>query len=192
MDAKKRQKKAKKIQKKIDEYSEKLEYINEAISMVENQLKGDRLNPPKNTNDLEKKCRDTQKEIDRVVGMIQICKSRIINKKQSISELKNEYEKLPKEQKPAKLQSLSTKITPMGAKIVEWEGSISSWEMQKHAVEQAHSMAEANLIAFNEGLHLKPIEEDPRMKGVIKEKERIEKILDKKKRKLAKRSVKQN
>jgi chromosome segregation ATPase len=157
------------LRKKITECQEKLGHIEEAVIMVKNQVNSERKHPPADPGELEKRYRKSSTELEDIQKEIDSWKLKAKDLKSQITAMKQEFELSPAENKPENWAKLSSQIKPLGSQIVECESAISSLEMRKFAAEQAKEMALISLEAFKQKLHEKPLEEDPRLKAVLKE-----------------------
>lgn len=177
--------KADAIEKKIEEYKEKLGFVNEAVMLVENQVKIERTEIPADSKELEKKIQKATTELEKIQVKINENKQKAKDLKSQITEKKAAFEKSEQEKRPEHWAQLASKIKPMGHKIIACESTISALEMQKHAAEQALEFSLMSLEAYNQGFVDQPIEEDPRLREVLKEKNRIDKYIEKKEQELA-------
>lgn len=159
-------------------YKKKIKQIQEitdALTMVENQIMGERMQTPQDSNDLQKRLADAQLTLENIEKQIKAKKREIKSLKSSIDEKKQAYESQPDSEKnPEKWAKVSEEIEPLGDQIVDGESEIGALEMQKFTAEQDVEMAKVNIEAFNEGVHEKPVEEDPRMREVLRKKRRME------------------
>ncbi len=161
------------LKKKIIEHKEQLKEIEHAETMVKNQIISERQNPPTDSTELEEKHRQAKADLEEIQNEIKSHKSKAAELKDRITNMKEDFEQTPAESRPENWTELSKNIKPLSDGIIESESAISALEMRRFAAEQAMSQAEIALEAFKAGYHEKPIEEDPRLKAVIEERDRV-------------------
>jgi len=175
--------KAQRLKKKIKEYKENLGHIDEALAMVRNQIKAERAQTPKDSKELKRRYNDDRRDLRKIQRKIDKNKLKATELKNKIDEIKKEYEQLL-EPKPENWPKLYERVKKMGGQVVGCESAIIALELQKHAAEQAKELALISWQAYKEGVHKKPVRQDPRMKAVLREKKRIKKYLKNKRAEL--------
>lgn len=168
--------KRKQLRKKIKEYRENLVHINEAMAMVEYQIKAERAQIPKDSRELKRRYNDACRDLRKIQREIDKNKLEATRLKNRIDEIKIDYEQ-QLEPKPESWPKLYTKVKEMGNQVVGCESAIIALELQKHAAEQAKELALISWQAYKEGAHKKPVRQDPRMKAVLREKKRVKRYL---------------
>lgn len=162
------------FKKVYEKKTRQIQEIIDALAMVEDQIMGERMKTPQGSEELEKKVQVSELEVEKIEKQIKEKKGEVKSLKSSIDEAKSTY---GSEENPEKWTELSEKISASGSRIVDGESAISALEMQKFTAEQDVELAKVNLEALRKGVNEKPIEEDPRMKEVLKQKNEIEKYM---------------
>jgi chromosome segregation ATPase len=162
-----------KAERKVKKFQEQLARIREALSIVKNQIRSERANVPRNRGVLERRHQKAVARLERIQNKIDLRKETARKLKDNIKRMKSRHEKLPEDQKAENWVKLSRRAKRLGEEIIDCENVITSLELRKHAAEQAISMAEVSMTAFDRGLHEKPIREDPRLKEVLKERRKL-------------------
>ena len=171
-----RKEKRKRIRAKIKEYNENLVHINAAVALVENQIRAERAQIPKDSRELKKRYKEAVRELRKIQRKIDKNKLEATRLKNRIDEIKIDYEH-QLEPDPESWPKLYDRVKVLGDQVTGCESAIIALELQKHAAEQARELALISWQAYKEGAHKKPIRQDPRMKAVIREKKRIKKYL---------------
>jgi hypothetical protein len=164
------------IKQKIDDYKLMLSHIDEAEIMIINQIKVEKAEIREDSNIIIKRYKKASKDLENIQKQIHDLKIKSTRFKYRITEKKMRYEHLL-EPNPQRWQKISEEIMVLGEQIVACEGNISALELQKLAAEQARSMAQASLEAYESGAYEKSVDEDPRMKDIKREKKRIKKFI---------------
>ena len=178
-----RKEKRKQIRAKIKEYTEDLGHINEAVVMVENQIRAERAQIPKDSRELKKRYREAVRDLRKIQKKIDQNKLEATRLKNRIDEIKIDYEH-QLEPDPESWPKLYERVKKLGDRVTGCESAIIALELQKHAAEQAKELALISWQAYKEGAHKKPVRQDPRMKAVLREKKRIRRYLKNKRAEL--------
>ena len=163
----------------VQESEDNLVYLDEAVAMVKNQIKAERAQIPEDSRELKKKYNDACRDLKKIQREIDKNKLKATRLKNRIDEKKIEYEQ-QLEPNPESWPKLYARVKEMGDQIVGCESAIIALEFQKHAAEQAREWALISWQAYKEGAHKKPVSEDPRMKAVLGERERVKRHIKKK------------
>jgi chromosome segregation ATPase len=164
------------LRKKIKEYRENLVHINEAVAMVEYQIRAERAQIPKDSKELKRRYNDARRDLRNIQRKIDKNKLEATRLKNRIDEIKIDYEH-QLEPDPGSWPKLYERVKNLGNKVVGCESAIIALELQKHAAEQAKELALISWQAYKEGVHKKPVRQDPRMKAVLREKKRVKRYL---------------
>jgi len=167
------------LKEKIVSTREDFKDIEQAEIMIRGLINSERQSPPTDSSEYETKLMQAKAEQENIENSIKSYKSEATELKNQISIIKKDFEQTPIEKKQEICSELTNKIKPLGEKIIECESAICALEMRKFATEQAVSQIEISLEAFKAGYHEKPIDEDPRLKELLKEKVRLAGKLEK-------------
>lgn len=130
-------------------------------------------------SELKKRYQKAKTELKEIQTEIDDYKSKAAELKRRIKNMKDDFKQTPDDQRLENWAKLSDQIKPLSETIIESESAISSLEMRKFAAEQDKEMAAISLEAYKRKLHEKPVEEDPRLKEVLKERDKIAAELEK-------------
>ena len=175
--------KAKRLRAKIKEHEENLAHIDEAVAMVEIQIKAERAQIPEDSKELKVRYHDACRELEKIQGEINKTKLKAARLKNRIDEKKLRYGHLL-EPKPEQWVRISARIKEIGDQIVACESAIIALELQKHAAEQAKELALISLEAYEADAHKGPVRKDPRMQAVLEERKKIRRSIKNKRAEL--------
>jgi chromosome segregation ATPase len=136
---------------------------NQILNAVRDQLLEERQNGTPNKSHLQEKIADKKKEIENIQTQIDKAKEQAKKRKREIDDWIQWFHTLATTDRTEEQAKLTVEIDWRGAEINARQDEIGILETQKWDIRKQLEALQQQLLALEEGVYDRPIEEDPRL-----------------------------